>query len=76
MSSSEHAYGALDPTTLVGKSIKHKFELEGGEFEWFGGFVIAYDEKTNLHEVVYEGEQEHCHFNLLEDLLTEDLRVV
>ena len=42
------------------------------------GFVVAYDEKTSLHEVtcMYEGEQEHCHFNLLEDLFAVDLRVV
>ena len=72
--SSEH--GELDPATLVGKSIEHKFEVGGGEFEWFQGFVVAYDEETSLHEVVYEGEQEHCHFNLLEDLFAEDLKVV
>ena len=50
---------------VVGKSIEHKFEVDDGEFEWFQGFVVAYDEETSLHEVVYEGEQEHCHFNLV-----------
>ena len=66
----------VDPATLVGKSIEHKFELDGGEFKWFRGFVIDYDAKTSLHEVVYEGEEEHCHFNLLEDLFAKDLRVI
>ena len=58
----------VDPATLVGKSIEHKFKLDSSEFEWFRGFVLDYDTKTSLHEVVYEGEEEHCHFNLLEDL--------
>ena len=78
MASSEPSsdHGDLDPATLVGKSIEHKFEVDDGEFEWFQGFVVAYDEETSLNEVVYEGEQEHCHFNLVEDLFAEDLRVV
>ena len=66
----------LDPATLVGKSIEHKFELDDGEFEWFRGFVVAYNKTTSLHEVAYEGEQEHCHFNLIEDLLAGDLKLV
>ena len=66
----------IDPVTLVGQSIEHKFELDGGEFEWFRGFVVNYDAETSLHEIVYEGEEEHCHFNLLEDLFAKDLRVV
>ena len=28
-------HGELDPVTLVGKSIEHKFEVDDGEFEWF-----------------------------------------
>ena len=38
----------LDPATLVGKSIEHKFELDDGEFEWFRGFVVPYNKTTSL----------------------------
>lgn len=64
-----------DPASLVGKSIEQKFEVDVGEFEWFRGFVVSYDTQTNLHEVAYEDEDEHCHFNLLEDLIINNLRI-
>ena len=28
----------------------------------------------NVHEITYEGEEEHCFFNLLEDLSKPDLK--
>ena len=42
MSSSElsNEYCDVDPATLVGKSIELKFESDGGEYEWFPGFVV------------------------------------
>ncbi len=58
--SGDHCYH--DPATLVGKSIEQKFEVD------VGGSVVAYDTQTNLHEVAYEDEDEHHHFNLLEDM--------
>lgn len=52
-----------DPSVLVGKHISHKFEIAGSrEIRWFGGTVVGYDMATKTHEIVYEGEEEHCFF--------------
>ena len=64
-----------DPDSLVGKYIEHRFEVEG-ESRWYTGFVVDYDTTAKLHEVVYDGEEEHCYFNLMEDLLQNDLMIV
>ncbi len=71
------AQSLQDPTSLVGKHIEQRFEVEG-ESQWFSGIVIGYDPSTELHEVTYygENEDEHCYFNLMEDLLQNDLRIV
>lgn len=56
--------------------MEHKFEIDDGENKWFNGFVVGYNLETNLHEVAYEEEDEHCYFNLLEDLIVDDLRII
>ena len=38
--------------------------------------MVSYNAATKLHEVACDGEEEHCHFNLMEDLVENDLRVV
>lgn len=58
--------------TLVGQTAMHKFEVEKEE-KWFMGFIISYNPNTHLHEIAYDGEEEHCFFNLQEDLARGDL---
>ena len=63
----------IDPASLVGKRICHKFEVDSQD-EWYDD-VISYNAVTHLHEIVYNGEEEHCYFNLQEDILHGDLSI-
>ena len=45
---------------------------DNGE-EWFPGIVVCYNAVTKLHEIAYDGEEEHCFFNLLEDISLNDV---
>jgi hypothetical protein len=63
------------PESLVGVKVFHKFETELGE-KWFSGFVITYNAQTKEHEIVYDGEEDHCYFNLFEDIAQGDLIVM
>lgn len=60
--------------SLVGQEVVHRFEVDGEE-KWFSGFIVSYNPRTHLHEIAYDGEEEHCFFNLLEDLSNGDLCV-
>ena len=60
--------------SLVGQTVLHKFEVDGQD-QWFTGFIVSYNARTNLHEIAYEEEEEHCFFNLLEDISNGDLIV-
>lgn len=65
-----------NPMSLVGRQILHRFTVnEGQEDEWYNGYVIAYNSAKQLHEVAYDNEVDHCHFNLMEDLEAGDLKV-
>lgn len=65
-----------DPASLVGRHISHKFKTaDTREVTWYSGTVISYNPATKTHEISYEGEDEHCHFDILLDLLTRDLKV-
>ena len=57
---------------LVGRTIMHKFEVDKAE-KWFSGVIISYNPNTHLHEIAYDGEEQHCFFNLQEDLAMDDL---
>ena len=65
-----------DPFSLIGKNILHKFTLDSGEDQWFRGMVLSYDSNTKTHELVYEGETEHCHFNLSKDISDGDFKTI
>ena len=65
-----------DPFALVGKEVLHKFKLDSGEDHWFRGIVLSYNSNTKTHELVYEGETEHCHFNLCKDIADGDFKIV
>ncbi len=60
--------------SLVGRRVKHCFEVENEE-RWFSGVVVSYNPTTHLHEIVYDDEEHSCFFNLLEDLSKGDLLV-
>ena len=64
-----------DPFTLIGKEILHKFTLDSGEDQWFRGMVLSYNSNAKTHELVYEGETEHCHFNLFKDIADGDFKI-
>ena len=63
-----------DPSSLVGKEILHKFQIDSGEESWFSGIVISYNAEENTHEILYDGESEHCHFDLTQDIIDGDLK--
>ena len=64
-----------DPSSLVEKEILHKFQMDSGEESWFNGVVISYAE-DNTHEILYDGESEHCHFDLTQDIIDGDLKIL
>ena len=59
-----------NPTSLNGRKVKHKFlEEVDSTPTWY-----SHQEKT--HCLAYEGESEHCHFDLTLDLILGDLIIV
>ena len=76
-SSSECPEFIRDPSALVGRCITHKFETDDtGEIKWYSGTVLHYDMATKTHEIMYEGEEEYCYFDLTLDILNGDLKVL
>ena len=65
-----------DPVSLVGKEILYQFYLESGEHDWFYGVLISYNAATKTHKLVYEGETEHHHFDLTEDIMQGDIKIM
>ena len=65
------------PNALIGRQISHKFKIgDAGEVKWYHGTVLNFDAATGNHEIIYDGEEEHCHFDLTVDLLSGDLKVL
>ncbi len=60
--------------SLVGRRVQHRFEVENEE-KWFSGVVVSYNPRARLHEIAYAYDDEHCFFNLQEDLSKGDLIV-
>ena len=60
------------PELLVGKKIRHRFEV-GEELVWFIGTVLSVDLDFG---VSYEGESDVCHFTLLDDIVHGDLELL
>lgn len=69
-----HGTNSHTSESLVGRRVLHRFEVENEE-KWFSGFIVSYSPRSCLHEIAYEGEEEHCFFNLIEDLSKGDLIV-
>ena len=62
------------PALLVGKKVRHRFEV-GKELEWFIGTVLSVDLETKF-QVSYEGESDVCCFTLLDDIVHGDLELL
>jgi len=65
-----------DPVSLIGREILHRFKLDSGKYKWFSGVVISYNAKHKTHEIAYDSETDHCHFNLVNDIRDGDLKIV
>ena len=65
----------VQPDSLVGKRIKHRFEIGEDSDYWYSGTIINYDPVTHLHEVTYDGEEDHQFFELIVDIIIGDLVV-
>lgn len=66
-----------EPESLIGKHVKHKFELEEThESKWFFGHIVNYDSSTKLYEIAYVEEEEHCNFDIVLDLLLGDIDII
>ena len=69
-----NVFNQMIPCPLLGK-VSHKFMDESDSEEWYIGFVVAYNGAKQLHEIAYKNEDEHYHFNLMEDLKAGDLKI-
>ena len=66
----------IDPLTLIGKRVNHKFELEDTHLEkWYSGIVVDYDPVSKLHTIQYDGEEDQCKFDVIIDIILGDLVV-
>ena len=51
-------------------------DIEAQERTWFHGFVPTYNDANKLHEIIYDDEDEHCYFDLTQDLVMGDLIIL
>ena len=58
---------------LLEKTIQHRFCLKSGEHKWFCGAVISYNPVAKTHEIAYEDEEEHQHYDHQHYDLTDDI---
>lgn len=65
----------LQPELLIGRRIKHRFEVDG-KLVWYEGVVQQLNFITNEFQVAYEGEEELSWFPLLDDIRSGDLLLV
>lgn len=61
------------PTTLVGKRIKQRFQDEPERYTWYVGTVIDYRLSDKTHCIEYDGEEEVCYFDITIDFLNGDI---
>lgn len=63
------------PEHLVGKKIRHRFEV-GKDLMWYNGTVLNMNSETKEYQVMYDGEDDICCFALLDDIASGDLIVI
>ena len=64
-----------DPEILLYRRVEHQFNCDGA-LVWFRGTILGYDKDTSLFRVVYDNEEDECHFPLLEDLANNELSII
>ena len=62
------------PEQLIGMDVIHKFVSESDQEELWAGKVISYDHNnTNMHILVYTGDEETYQFDLTMDINNGDI---
>ena len=62
----------LQPELLIGRRIKHRFEVDG-DLVWYAGVVQQHNYVTSEFQVAYDGEEDLCWFTLLDDIRTASI---
>ena len=62
----------LQPELLIGRKIKHRFEVDGN-LVWYEGVIQQLNFITNEFQVAYEGEEDLSWFPLIDDIRSGDL---
>ena len=63
------------PESIVGSRVNHLFALDG-QTKWYSGTIVNYNTRRKTHEIAYDGEKEHCFFDLSIDIVNGDLEIV
>ena len=63
------------PDLLVGKRIKHRFQVDG-KLVWYEGTVLHLDFKTYEFQIIYDSEDDICVFSLLNDISSGDIIIL
>ena len=64
-----------EPELLIYRRIEHQFECDRA-LKWFSGTVLSFNRESNLFREQYDDEDESYSFSSLDDLKTDDLRVL
>ena len=67
-----------DPSTLCGRSIKHRFMEADGSLTWYTGCIVEQIGNMSSWEfvVVHDDEEGEYHFNLENDIDAGDIQFV
>lgn len=63
-----------NPESIVGSQVRHLFVLDG-QRKWYSGTVISYYASEKTHELAYDGEEDHCFFDLSIDIAISDIQL-
>ena len=67
------------PEDLIGKRIRHQFELKNGDTKWYWGTIISKDKnkKNPVFEIKYDRHKKIYHLkDMMTDYQNEDLKLV
>ena len=66
-----------NPTLLIGRRIEQIFEESDGTTNWYQGTVLKrLPDNDSMFEVMYDDDEETYTFNLMEDIIIGDLRLL
>ena len=63
-----------NPESIIGSRVSHLFVINGKE-EWYKGTIVGYNSSENAHEIAYDGEDDHCFFDLSIDIVNGDIKI-